>query len=77
MIYYGLSRNNIFVLLTRSYKLILVVNEGTLSGAAGGKVRGQTAGDCGGSHADINIIAVQNWSMTLVHFRRGVGGPWF
>ena len=37
---------------------MLVVNEGTRSGAAGGKVRGQTAGDCGGSDADINAIAV-------------------
>ena len=37
---------------------MLVVNEGTLSGAARGKVRGQTAGDCGGSHTDINTIAV-------------------
>ena len=31
-----------------------------LNGAAGGKVRGQTAEDCGGSHADINTIAVYN-----------------
>ena len=37
---------------------MLVVNEGTLSGAAGGKVLGQTAGDCGGSDADIITIAV-------------------
>ena len=47
-----------FVLLTRSCKLLLVVNEDTLSWAAGGKVRGQTAGDCGGSNDDINTIAV-------------------
>ena len=48
MIYCGLSRNNIFILLTRSCKLLWVVNEGMLCGAAGGKVRGQAAGDCGG-----------------------------
>ena len=35
-------RNNIFVLLTRSCKLLLVGNVGMLCGAAGGKVRGQT-----------------------------------
>ena len=40
---------------------MLVVNVGMLCGAAGGKVRGQTARDCGGSHADINTIAVSNW----------------
>ena len=61
MIYYGLSRNKIFVLLTRSCKLLLVVNEGTLCEAAGGNMRGQTAGDCGGSQANINTIAVWNW----------------
>ena len=49
MICYGLSRNNIFVLSTRSCKLLFVVNEDTLSGMVG---------DCGGSHADINTIAV-------------------
>ena len=59
MIYYGWRRNNIFVLLTRSCKLLLVVNEGTLSGAAGGNVRNHMAGYCGGSHADMNTIAVQ------------------
>ena len=37
MIYYRLSRNNIFVLSTRSCKLLLVVYEDTLSGAVGGK----------------------------------------
>ena len=46
------------MLLTRSCKLLFVVNMGMLCGAAGGKVRGQTAGDCGGSHVDINTIAV-------------------
>ena len=35
-------RNNIFVLLTRSCKLLLVGNVGMLCGAAGGKVCGQT-----------------------------------
>ena len=50
--------------------------------AAGGKMLGQTAGDCGGSHANINTIAVSNrfqeyFQMTLVHFRKGVGGPRF
>ena len=40
-----LVRNNIFVLLTRLCKLLFVVNVGMLCGAAGGKVRGQTAGD--------------------------------
>ena len=45
-------------MLTRSCKLMLVVNEGIFSGAEGGKVRGQTAGDCGGSDADLNAIAV-------------------
>ena len=37
-----------FVLLTRSCKLLWVVIEGMLCGAAGGEMRGQTAGDCGG-----------------------------
>ena len=46
------------MLLTRPCQLLLVVNEGMLSGAAGGKVRGQTAGDCGSSHADINTVVV-------------------
>ena len=43
------SQNN-FVLLTRSCKFLLVVNKGMLCGAAGGKVRGQTVGDCAGSN---------------------------
>ena len=43
-------------MLTRSCKLLLVVNEGTLPLASGGKVRGQTAGYCGGSHADIILL---------------------
>ena len=77
MIYYGQSRNNIFVLLTRSCKLLLVANEGTLSGATGGKVRGQTAGDCGGSHADINTIAVQNRFQEYWQRRQFIsGGVW-
>ena len=38
--------------------MLSVVNEDVLSGNTGGKVRGLTAGDCGGSHADINTIAV-------------------
>ena len=57
MIYYDLSKYSIFVLLTRSCKLLLVINEDTLSVDNGGKVRGETAGDRGGSHADINTIA--------------------
>ena len=51
-------RYNIFVLLTRSCKLLFVGNVGMLCGAAGGKVCGQTTWDCGGSHVDINTIAV-------------------
>ena len=39
--------------------MLLVVNEVMLSGNTGGKVRGQMAGVCGGSYADINTIAVQ------------------
>ena len=58
MIYYGLYKYSIFVLLNRSCKLLLVVNEDTLSGDTGGKVHGETAGDGGGSHADIYTIAV-------------------
>ena len=58
MINYGLSKYSIFVLLTRSCKLLFILNEDTLSGETGGKVRGETAGDGGGSHADINTIAV-------------------
>ena len=45
-------------MLTRSYKLLLVVNVGMLCGAAEGKVSGQTVGDCGGSHVDVNKVAV-------------------
>ena len=45
-------------MLTRSCKLLLVVNVGMLYGAAGGKVSGQTVLDCGGSHVDVNTIAV-------------------
>ena len=45
-------------LLTRSCKLLLVVNVAMLCGAAGGKVSGQKVGDCGGSHVDVNTIAV-------------------
>ena len=33
---------------------------------AGGKVRGQSAGDCGGCQANINTIAVWNWFQELV-----------
>ena len=65
MIYCGLLRNNIFVLLKRSRKLLLVVNEFILGGAARGKASGQTAGDCGGSQADINTIAVWNGSKSI------------
>ena len=65
MIYCALSRNNIFVLLKRSCKLLLVVNEGMLCGAAGGKASGQTAVDCGGRQADINTIAVWNGSKSI------------
>ena len=38
--------------------MLLVVNEVMMSGNTGGKVRGQMAGVCGGSYADINTIAV-------------------
>ena len=38
--------------------MLVEVNEGMLFGAAGGKVRGQTAGECVGCHAKINTIAV-------------------
>ena len=65
MIYCGLSRNNIFVLLKRSCKLLLVVNEFMLCAAAGGMASGQTAGDCGGSQADINTTAVWNGSKSI------------
>ena len=41
-----------------SCKMLVVVNEGLLFGAAGGKVHGQTAGDCGCGHAKINTIEV-------------------
>ena len=34
-----LEKKQFFVLLTRSCKLLLVVNEGALSGATGGKVQ--------------------------------------
>ena len=39
-----------------SSKILVVSNEGMLFLAAGCKVHGQTAGDCGGGPADINTI---------------------
>ena len=43
--------------------MLVVVNEGVLFGAAGGKVHGQTAGDCGACHANINTIVVLSITM--------------
>ena len=64
--------------------MLVVVNECMLFGASGGRVHGQTAGNSGAGHVNINTIAVLAVTVrksvlvddVSMFFRRGVGGPW-